>query len=180
MVLFFCVFLGVLLVAAALLWRMKVAFSLVLAGEHVHARAELRILFGLLKIPFEADMRIGELLCGKGRKPRKNTPKRNRFLRKILWEGRRTGALALSEFQCRGLVGDASDAFRSVMAAGAVQIALELLLNFLFPLNPARVAIAPSFEQNAIWVYMEGILEIVPTQIIGVLIEHRTTGRERA
>ena len=36
-----------------------------------------------------------------------------------------------------------------------------------------------SFERNVLWIYMEGILEIVPKQIIGILIRNEKTRRDR-
>lgn len=179
MVLFLCIFAGVVILAVCLLWRITLRFRVQMMDAHLLARAEIRLLFGLIRIPVGVDTSIAALLRGKREKEKKKESKRKSLLRGLLRQGRKTGALRFSEFNCRGLVGYADDAFFSVMVAGTVQIALELLLRtWLFP-RSGCVSIAPSFDRNALWIYMEGILEIVPTQIIGILIRNEKARRDR-
>ena len=179
MVLFLCIFAGVVILAVCLLWRITLRFRVQMMDAHLLARAEIRLLFGLIRIPVGVDTSIAALLRGKREKEKKKESKRKSLLRGLLRQGRKTGALRLTEFNCRGLVGYADDAFFSVMAAGTMQITLELLLRmWLFP-RSARISITPSFERNALWIYMEGILEIVPTQIIGILIRNEKARRDR-
>lgn len=176
MVLFLCIFSGVLALIVCLLWRVKIHFCAELNDTHLYARAKLCLLFGLVKIPMDIDTNIIALLRKKQKKTEKEKPKRKQLLHKLLWNSRKTGTLRLAELNCKGIIGDAGDAFCSVMAAGAVQTALELLLRVCFPSHQGRIAIAPVFDRHAIWIYMEGILEILPTQIIGVLIRVRKQG----
>ena len=179
MVLFLCIFAGVVILAVCLLWRITLRFRVQMMDAHLLARAEIRLLFGLIRIPVGVDTSIAALLRGKREKEKAKKPRRKSLLRGLLRQGRKTGALRLTELNCRGLIGDADDAFFSVMAAGTIQIALELLLHTRFSPCSCRISIAPSFERNALWIYMEGILEIVPTQIIGILIRNEKTRRDR-
>ena len=179
MVLFLCIFAGVIILTVCLLWRITLRFRVQLMDAHLLACAEIRLLFGLIRIPVGVDMSIAALLRGKREKEKKKKNQRKSLLRGLLRQGRKIGALRFSEFNCRGLVGYADDAFFSVMAAGTMQITLELLLRmWLFP-RSGRISITPSFERNALWIYMEGILEIVPTQIIGILIRNEKARRNR-
>ena len=179
MVLFLCIFVGVVILAVCLLWRITLRFRVQMMDAHILARAEIRLLFVLIRIPVGVDTSIAALLRGKREKEKKKESKRKSLLRGLLRQGRKTGALRLTELNCRGLIGDADDAFFSVMAAGTIQIALELLLHTRFSPCSCRISIAPSFERNALWIYMEGILEIVPTQIIGILIRNEKARRDR-
>ena len=179
MVLFLCIFVGVVILAVCLLWRITLRFRVQMMDAHLLARAEIRLLFGLIRIPVGVDTSIAALLRGKREKEKKKESKRKSLLRGLLRQGRKTGALRLSEFNCRGLSGGGVDAFFSVMAAGTVQVVLELLLHSRFSPCSCRISIAPSFERNALWIYMEGILEIVPTQIIGILIRNEKARRDR-
>lgn len=179
MVLFLCIFVGVVILAVCLLWRITLRFRVQMMDAHLLARAEICLLFGLIRIPVGVDTSIAALLRGKREKEKKKESKRKSLLRGLLRQGRKTGALRLTELNCRGLIGDADDAFFSVMAAGTIQIALELLLHTRFSPCSCRISIAPSFERNALWIYMEGILEIVPTQIIGILIRNEKARRDR-
>ena len=179
MVLFLCILAGVIVLSVCLFWRITLRFRVQMMDAHLLACAEIRLLFGLIRIPVGVDTSIAALLRGKREKEKAKKPRRKSLLRGLLRQGRKTGALRLTELNCRGLIGDADDAFFSVMAAGTIQIALELLLHTRFSPCSCRISIAPSFERNALWIYMEGILEIVPTQIIGILIRNEKARRDR-
>lgn len=180
MVLFLCILVGVATLLACVLWRIAVRFHIQLTGAHFYAHADLCLLFGLIRIPMGVETSIPALLRRtEKKKPKARKPQRKRLLHTILWHGRKTGALRLKKFKCCGRIGDADDAFCSVMAAGVAEIVLELLRAW-FPAHSGSISIAPSFEHSVVWVYLEGILEIVPTQIIGVLIRDEKTRRNRA
>lgn len=73
MVLFLCIFSGVLALIVCLLWRVKIRFCAELNDTHLYARAKLCLLFGLVKIPMDIDTNIIALL----RKSRKNLKKKS-------------------------------------------------------------------------------------------------------
>lgn len=160
-----------------LLWKIKVLFYAQVQDDFLRIHAELRLLFGVIRIPMDAETGICEMIGRRNkRKKKKKRPERKRFLRLLLSKGRENGALRLSSFTCRGLIGNADDAFLSVMGAGSVQVLFDMLISVLFPGCRSSVNIVPSFERNSIWIYMEGILEILPTQIMNAMIQRKGEG----
>lgn len=174
MVLFLSVVFAVLL--ACLLWKIKVCFRSQVLDDRLKMQAELRLLFGCIRIPMNAETGIIELIGRKKKRKKRKRPERKRLLHLLLSKGRQNGSMHLSSFICRGLVGNEQDAFLSVMAAGSIQVFFEILTGTLFPGCHTSVKIVPSFDRSSIWIYMEGILEILPTQIIGVMIRRKGEG----
>jgi len=172
MVLFLCTAVVVLLLAC-FLGRIKISFRAELLEAALKLQAELCLLFGLIRIPMKAETGIAALAGRTKKKKKKKRPQRKRLLRLLLSKGRRNGAMRLTSFSCRGLIGNAQDTFLSVMGAGSVQVFFEMALRKMFPSCRAAVRITPSFERNSIWIYMEGILEILPTHIISVMIQRK-------
>lgn len=174
MVLFLCVLLGVIVFLICLFRRITLRFWVQVTGGHICARAQLCLLFGLIRIPAYTEETILSLLKKKWKRKR---PKKKVGIGRIIWQARKREGVKLKEFACRGVIGHENDAFISVMAAGAAQSLLTLALRAIFPAGEQQVAFRPAFEQNVFWLYMEGILEIAPTQIIGNLLDAEKTRR---
>ena len=101
-----------------LLWKIKVLFYAQVQDDFLRMHAELRLLFGVIRIPMDAEAGICEMIGRRNkRKKKKKRPERKRFLRLLLSKGRENGALRLSSFTCRGLIGNADDAFLSAYSA---------------------------------------------------------------
>lgn len=179
MVLFLCILTGVAALLSGLLSRIAIRFRIELTGVQLRASAKLCFFFGMIRIPIETETSLPLLLYRKKkekkRKRKGKKPKQKTAFRELLWHGWKTKALHLVKFTCRGLVGG-EDAFLSVMTAGCIKSVLSLLLRMVSPACKSEVAFRPSFMQSAFWIYMEGILEIVPTEIISVLIKVRKRG----
>ena len=160
------VFWGLLIVIiAGLLWRAKLRFHFAIMDGKLLFSGRAYFFFQLIRIPlwYEAplDRFIRRLISNMGK--HKDKTKYDRFKKLIIKFARECGNI--SELECRGRVGVENDAFKSVFAAGALQIALCALAGALFDAEP-DVHIKPNFERPSFWINMEGIIEIVITQII--------------
>lgn len=153
--------------------KVKLFFSAEVIELKCRLNGEVRLMHGALRIPVCAETSITELAAKAVRGERSKGKRRKRLFRLFLEAGKKSGGLRLRQFSCRGAVGNAEDAFLSVMGAGSAQVFLEMLLGAFFPFSEKSVRIMPSFAQSSIWIYMEGIAEMLPLQIIGVMIRRK-------
>ena len=182
MVLFVCVLAGILGMVACMLYHIRISFGIELMNMNLTAHVEIGLLFGLIRIPVTIEMSLFSLFH-KIREQQKNSKRiklKSGQVLQILQHGKKTRTTWFPSFHCRGRIGIADDAFLSVIVAGITQAVFQSAFHIFLQPRSGRISIRPNFESNGIWFYLEGILQIVPTQIIGVLILGAKTRRNKA
>lgn len=172
MVLFLCVAALVFLLVSALA-NVKLFFCAELLERTVRLTVRIGLLFGAVGIPVEAEHRLFEPKANTGKREKAKSSGRKRLLRFLLRWGKKSGALQVNRFHCRGAVGNAQDAFLTVMGAGSAAVFLDMLSEPFLHNCEKNVRIIPTFEKTGIWIYMEGIAQLHPLQIIGAMIRRK-------
>ena len=167
---------------ACMLYHIRIGFGIELVNMNLTAHVEIYLLFGLIRIPVTIEMSLFSLFH-KIREQQKNSKRiklKSGQVLQILQHGKKTRTNWFPSFHCRGRIGIAADAFLSVIVAGITQAVFQSAFHIFLQPRSGRIYIRPNFERNGIWFYLEGILQIVPTQIIGVLILGAKTRRNKA
>ncbi|MBQ9833441.1 MAG: hypothetical protein IJO48_06900 [Clostridia bacterium] len=123
---------------------------------------KLGLAMGLVKIPIHINTDIQTLIF------RRKKKKKRSVYTKIL-----KGALKWSDVkrvEMRAKIGIKDNAFFTVMMVGFTRILVEKLAEFMCISDKTGISVKPCFATGVFWLYLEGIVTIFPTQIIGILV----------